>query len=122
MARIEDGELLLEIEGASEEQVSHGLAAARQHLQQSGVNLRAAFAAQERADEAGQVTLQWEQGLVDEPGEVGEADEELVAELGEAWFLAVRAAGFDPAEEMVIGKFDLVREPPVLRDLFEPVS
>lgn len=118
MARIDDGELLLEIRGATEDQVAQGLAAARQYLEQAGVNLRAAFAAQERATET---TFRWEEGLDDEPDDVDEADEELSAALDEAWFLAVQAAGFDPSGQVVIGKFDLVREPPVVRDLFEPV-
>lgn len=39
MARIDDGELYLEIEGATEEQLCAGLGAARRHLVGCGVNV-----------------------------------------------------------------------------------
>jgi len=43
MASIDDGELYLEIEGASEEQLRKGIIAARQEFEKSGVPIKAAF-------------------------------------------------------------------------------
>jgi hypothetical protein len=78
-------------------------------------------------DEAGQSELAWEQGLVSEPDEPSEDDVELADAVDEAWWSAVLAAGFDPKEKMVVGRFGLVgQEPegelPVLRDLFETAN
>ena len=45
MASIDDGELYLAVEGASEDQLRRGLAAARASLEQSGVSIDNAFIA-----------------------------------------------------------------------------
>lgn len=124
MAKIDDGELYLEIAGATDEQVSAGLIAARRTL--VGVNIADALAAQARVDECGQTELAWEQGLVSEPDEPSEGDVELADRIDEAWWNAVLAAGFDPKAQMVVGRFCLLGqeqegELPVLRDLFEAV-
>ena len=107
MALIEEGELHLDINGAGEDQLRAGLAAARDSFAQSGVDVRAAFAAQARVAEAEQSELAWEQGQIAEPVEPSAADLALSDAVDAAWMAAVRAAGFDPRADVIIGKFGL---------------
>ena len=128
MARIDDGELYLEIEGASEEQLRAGLIAARKRIARTGFGLAAAFAAQARVDETSQSILAWEQGLVTEPDEPSDEDQAMCDAVDAAWWDAVLAAEFNPREQLVVGRFGLLNQEqqagraPALRDLFEPVN
>jgi len=108
MARIEDGELYLEIKGATEDQLRSGVAAARRSFEEAGVDMAAAFAATARVDEAYQAELAWEQGITAEPAEVSGADLDLSDAADAAWAAAVHAAGYDPREHVVVGQLGLV--------------
>jgi len=108
MARIEDGELSLEIEGATADQLRSAVAAARRSFEEAGIDMVAAFAAQAQVDQAYQAELAWEQGAAAEPAEVSAAVLALSDAADAAWTAAVHAAGFDPGEHLVVGQLGLV--------------
>lgn len=60
MARIDDGELYLEIEGSTEEQLRSGLVAARRHIVGCGAQVGRAMRAEARREEHLQNLLVWE--------------------------------------------------------------
>lgn len=123
MARIDDGELYLEIEGATQEQLRAGLIAARRHIVSCGAQVGRAMRAEARREEHLQNLLVWEAGKGDHPDdEFTETDCELADIAEEAWQVAIEAAG---AEGGRLGLVDVVEReaaPAVVRDLFETVQ
>lgn len=118
MARINDGELFLEIEGATEVQLQRGLSAARQYIARSGVYVddamrSAALCEQESA---------WEAGGGELPGEPSDQDYENAEIVDEAWAAALAAAGFNSGTLGLLPPDQQTRNRPVVRDLFEMVS
>lgn len=128
MARVDDGELYLEIEGATEGQLRRGLIAARKSLAEAGVDIRAAFAARERVERAEMEELGGENVLGDKPDAPSDEDEALFEALDEASWTAAVTAGFGPQSPLAIIRFGLVdddqkpEKAPVVRDLFEPAE
>lgn len=123
MARIDDGELYLEIEGATEEQLRAGLSAARRHLVGCGVDVARAMRAEARREEHLQKVLLWEVGKCDHPDdEFTATDCELADIAEEAWQVAIEAAGADNAR---LGLIDVAKREgsaAVVRDLFKTVQ
>lgn len=121
MARLDDGEIFFESEGATEEQLRAGLIAARRHIVGCGANVFRTLAAAERDEQYMEQVLAWEVGEADDPKELSEADLELTYVAEAAWQAALEAAGTDR------GRLGVVKEaerdhPAVVRDLFEAVS
>lgn len=124
MARIDDGELYLEIEGADEDQLSSGLTAARSHIARNGIGIVRAMRSLVKLQAYVEQVALWEQGKAKHPKELGE-DEWTEGEIAEdAIMAALHVAGFAQGHEAKIGLVDpSVEEPaPVVRDLFEPAE
>lgn len=118
MARIDDGELFLEIEGAGEDQLQRGLSAARQYIARSGVYVDDAMRSAALCEQ--ESTLEFGTGeLADVPSE---QDYENAGIADEAWAVALAAAGFNSGTLGLLPADQQTRNRPVVRDLFEMVS
>lgn len=123
MAKIDDGELILEIEGATDEQLHLGLRAARAHFVFLAADMKDVFTAHARvaaASGSGRMLAASNDDL--------DCDEvlDLATTVDEAWFAAASAAGYDPEVQHVRGALRLVEREldgdAAVRDLFESVS
>lgn len=115
MARIDDGELFLEIEGATQEQLRAGLTGARQYIARSGVYVEDAMrSAAMRSQES-----EW--ATSGDVAEMTEEDEENADIVDEAWLAALQAADASAGTLGLLPAAERTRNRPVVRDLFEPV-
>lgn len=118
MARYDDCEMYLEIEGATEEDIRRGLWAARNYFVAEEVDPVLAIRADERVCAYMEACSAWESGEGDHPtGVPSEEDDRLSEIASEAWRLALEAAGSDR------GTLGLVENPtrspqPAVGDLF----
>lgn len=113
MARMDDGELVLEIEGATEQQLERGLRAARQYITRARVDVEDAMRSAALLDER-------------EPGwvaisDLSDEDAENVMIVDEATCEALNAADAASCKLGIIPRALRTRNRPVVRDLFELV-
>lgn len=126
MARVDDRELYLDIEDATEEQLREGLIAARLFMARHDADVPRAMRAWTKMSKYVDQLMLWEQDEAEHPKEISEREWEL-GEIAEgAWIAALRAAG-QPADGKpgtlgfngVIEREELA---PVVRNLFEPAE
>ena len=120
MARMDDGLISLEIEGASEDELRRGLAAARRHIARSGLYVDEAMQSAERREQYDQGIAAWQAGQAAiPPEEPGEEDLDRADVVEEAWIAGLQAAGFPFG---VLGLLPPDRRPaPAVRDLFAEI-
>lgn len=124
MARTNDGELCLEIEDATDEQVSKGLFAARSYLARNGINAIGAMRSLAKMQTYVDQQLLWEQGKGEHPDDLSE-DEWTEGEIAEeALMAALEVAGFPQGHpsKLTLADSGLKAPEPVVRDLFEPAE
>jgi hypothetical protein len=107
-----DGELVLEIEGASEARLSEGLAAARRYIERAGAFVDDTFQSAERRSAATDAGLVFVAELADEDLDRAKLADEATLEALKAARAAHGTLGLLPIEERT-------RNRPVVRDLFE---
>jgi hypothetical protein len=105
MTRVDDGELYLEIRGATEEQLRAGLAAVRAYISRCGMYVEDAMRS---------VALRGRLGI-----EMTEQDRENVAVMEEARLEGLKAAKSTSGTLGMLPVDRRTRNRPVLRDLFE---
>jgi len=120
MARIDDGLLYLEIDGASQEQLQKGLAAARLHIVRAGLFVDEAMQSAERRDRYEQANLGSQADDVSPPEEPDETDLDRADVVDEAWLVALEAAGFGTGTLGLLPPGE--RPTAAVRDLFEEVG
>jgi hypothetical protein len=105
MTKVDDGELYLEIRGATEEQLRAGLIAARAYISRCGVCAEDAMRS---------VALRGQLGI-----EMTEQDRENAAIMEEARLVGLEAAGASSGTLGILPMDRRTRNRPVVRDLFE---
>jgi hypothetical protein len=112
VARIDDGELYLEIEGATEAQLSEGLAVARRYIERAG-----AFV-DDVLQSAGRRNAAMDEGLIG-VAELTDDDLDRADLVNEATLEALKAASARSGTLGLLPIKERTRNRPVVRDLFE---
>ena len=119
MARFDDGELYIEMEGATHEQAQRALVAARRMIAGAGVSLEDAMRALARREALFEKELLWEDGRGPEPEWLTD-HENHSADIAEEAEMATEAAA--SGKSCKLGLLDLPpQQAPAVRDLFECV-
>jgi len=102
LIRAEVGDLWFSAD-VEQESLERGAAAAVQHLEAEGVDVRAALLAYERRHYLMQEELAWEAGEAEMPEDMSEAEHALADIAEEAWCAALAAAGVEQGEIGLVG-------------------